>query len=221
MKKLLLIGLVLSNVFCNEHHKQQLPFWEDIQAFKKQDSSHFPPKNAIVFIGSSSFTRWTDVQDYFPGFTIINRGFGSSTLADQINYVDDIVVPYQPKQIVIYCGENDLAFADTVTAQTVFNRFKTLFSNIRSKLPNVPLIYISMKPSPSRWHLRDKMIEANASIKTFLADKDKAVFINIWEKMLNAEGRPNTELFVADSLHVNAKGYRLWTQELTPHLLTN
>ncbi|HEV8273318.1 MAG TPA: G-D-S-L family lipolytic protein, partial [Chitinophagaceae bacterium] len=82
------------------------PFWNDIQNFKKQDSVSFPPKNAILLIGSSSFTKWTDVQDYFPGYTIINRGFGGSTLLDQIRYVNDIVFPYDPKQIVIYCGEN-------------------------------------------------------------------------------------------------------------------
>jgi lysophospholipase L1-like esterase len=219
--KLVFILFVLSNVACNQQPKKQLPFWEDIQAFKKQDSVKFPPKNATLFIGSSSFTRWTDVQDYFPGFTIINRGFGSSTLADQINYVNEIVVPYQPKQIVIYCGENDLAFVDTVSAQTVFSRFQILFTDIRSKLHDVPIVYISMKPSPSRWHLRDKMIEANSSIKNYLAGKDKTVFLDLWQKMLNAEGKPNGELFIQDSLHLNAKGYSLWTQELTPHLIRN
>ena len=100
------------------------PFWKDIQNFKKQDSISFPPKNAILLIGSSSFTKWTDVQDYFPGYTIINRGFGGSILLDQIRYANDIIFPYQPKQIVIYCGENDLASSDSVTAQMVFDRFK-------------------------------------------------------------------------------------------------
>src|SRR5262245_50060214 len=80
------------------------PFWNDIQNFKKQDSVSFPPKNAILFIGSSSFTNWKDVQNYFPGYTIINRGFGGSTLLDQIRYFNDIVFLYEPKQIVIYCG---------------------------------------------------------------------------------------------------------------------
>ena len=114
---------------------QHTPFWEDIQNFKKQDSIHFPPKNAILFVGSSSFTKWTDVQNYFPGYKIINRGFGGSSLPDVIRYADDIIFPYHPKQIVIYCGENDLAASDTATAQIVFNRFKELFALIRKKLP--------------------------------------------------------------------------------------
>ena len=136
MKYLLFIFtcfLLACNTNSQPGTKTSPPFWNDIQNFKKQDSIHFPPKNAILFIGSSSFTKWTDVQDYFPGYTIINRGFGGSTLLDQIRYVNDIVFPYQPKQIIIYCGENDLASSDTVTAAMVVDRFKQLYKIIREK----------------------------------------------------------------------------------------
>jgi hypothetical protein len=129
---------------------QHPPFYDEIQNFKKQDSIKPPPQQAILFVGSSSFHFWTDVQDYFPGYTIINRGFGGSSLPDVIRYANDIIFPYHPKQIVIYCGENDLAFSNAVTEDTVFNRFKTLFALIRSKLNDVPIVYVSIKPSPSR-----------------------------------------------------------------------
>src|SRR5579885_2112943 len=135
---------------------QPPPFWEDIQAFKKQDSIHFPGIGKILFVGSSSFTKWTDVQNYFPTHPIINRGFGGSTLVDVIRYEKDVIFKYVPKQIVIYCGENDIAAADTITGQVVFNRFKKLYADIRSKFPIVPIVYISMKPSPSRWEMRDR-----------------------------------------------------------------
>ena len=111
------------------------PFAGEIHEFKKQDSMQFPPANAILFVGSSSFRKWQDVSQYFPGYTIINRGFGGSTLPDVIRYADDIIIPYHPKQVVIYCGDNDFAVSDKVTADTVFERFKTLFDIIRSKLP--------------------------------------------------------------------------------------
>src|SRR3978361_1564766 len=107
------------------------PFYSEIRSFKKKDSTHFPPKHAILFVGSSSFTKWVDVQDYFPGYTIINRGFGGSSLPDVIRYAYDIIFPYQPKQILIYCGENDFASSDTVSVNTVYERFKTLFLLIR------------------------------------------------------------------------------------------
>ncbi len=195
------------------------PLWDDIQAFKKQDSIAMPPNNAILFIGSSSFTLWTDVQDYFPGYTVINRGFGSSTLADQIRYAKDIIFPYQPRQVVIYCGENDLAFSDTVNAVMVLDRFKTLFGMIREKFADLPLLYISMKPSPSRRHLIPMMREANQLIKDFLASQTQAVYLDVHQLMLNASGEPLSEIFLDDSLHMNAKGYAIWQKAIEPHLL--
>src|ERR1700761_1934486 len=89
--------------------KQSPPFWNEIAEFKHQDSVQRPPSGAILFVGSSSFRKWTNLQSYFPGYTIINRGFGGSTLPDVIRYANDIIFPYHPKEIVIYCGENDFA----------------------------------------------------------------------------------------------------------------
>jgi len=198
---------------------EQPAFWNDIQNFKKQDSISFPPKDAILLIGSSSFTMWKDVKDYFPGYTIINRGFGGSTLLDQIRYEKEIVFPYQPKQIVIYCGENDLATSDTVTAQMVFERFKTLYTDIKNKLPGVSIAFVSLKPSPSRRHLFSKMIEANRLIKDFLANKQKTAFIDVHQPMLNKEGEPLAEIFLEDSLHMNTKGYAIWKKEIEPYLI--
>jgi len=195
------------------------PFWNDIQDFKKQDSISFPPKNAILFIGSSSFTMWKDIQDYFPGYTIVNRGFGGSTLLDQIRYEKDIIYPYQPKQIVIYCGENDLASSDSVQAAMVQNRFKNLFNDIRNKLPDVPIAFISLKPSPSRRHLMEKMERANVFIGAFLAMQKNAEFIDVYHKMLNEAGQPMPEIFLEDSLHMNAKGYAIWKKEIQPYLI--
>ena len=129
-------------VFTFDIVAQQCPaFWNDILSFRKKDSIQFPPKNAILFIGSSSFTNWTDVQDYFPGYTIINRGFGGSSLKDVIRYVYDILIPYQPKQVVIYCGENDLASAENPPATDVVLRFKTLYGIVR-QIFQIPLFII-------------------------------------------------------------------------------
>src|SRR6476646_5697315 len=127
MKRAKYLLLVLFISIVHIVFSQEPPFWNDIQSFKKQDSVHMPPQHEILFVGSSSFTKWTDVQNYFPDYPIINRGFGGSSLPDLVRYADDIIFPYQPKEIVIYCGDNDLAASDTVSAQTVFERFKTLY----------------------------------------------------------------------------------------------
>jgi lysophospholipase L1-like esterase len=219
MKKPKLILLLLLFVTQLNAQQQQPPFWDDIQAFKREDSVHQPVKNAILFVGSSSFTKWTDVADYFPGYKIINRGFGGSTLVDQIRYVNNIVFPYHPREIIIYCGENDLASSDKVTGQMVYERFVHLFQLIRKKLPNIPIVFISLKPSPSRWQLRQKMITANNKIKAFLATKQNTAFVDVYHKMLDKEGLPIKEIYLGDSLHMNAKGYAIWQKELKPHLL--
>lgn len=218
-------GFVFLLSACNTYPQkdavsQSHPYWKVIQEFKKQDSVSFPPEQAILFIGSSSFTRWQDVQQYFPGYTIINRGFGGSTLADQLQFTGDIIFPYKPKQIVIYCGENDLA-TDGVSAGEVLNRFKKLFSVIRNKFTDLPIVYVSMKPSPSRRHLISEIREGNARISAFLATQKHTAFVDVFSKMLTETGEPAGELFLQDSLHMNARGYAIWQKAIQPFLFKN
>jgi len=213
--KLLLVSLLVFGFV----KAQNTPFYSEIQHFKEQDSIHFPPKHAILFLGSSSFRKWEDVQEYFPGYTIINRGFGGSTIPDAIYYADEIVFPYNPKQIVIYEGDNDLASSDQITADSVLNRFEKLFSLIRKHLPNTSIAFVSIKPSPSREKLMPEMQEANSLIKNFLKGKRNTAFIDVYHKMLNKDGTPNKSLFIEDELHMNAKGYAIWKKFIQPYLL--
>ncbi|MBS1597210.1 MAG: G-D-S-L family lipolytic protein [Bacteroidetes bacterium] len=213
--KLILIYLLV--ITCSSVIAQ--PFIDDIRAFKKQDSISAPPRQAILFVGSSSFTKWRDVADYFPSYTIINRGFGGSTLLDVIRYADDVIFRYDTKQIVIYCGENDLASSDTVTAKMVFQRFRKLYSMIRAKLPSEKIAFISLKPSPSRARLKSKMLEANSLIKKYISKQKNISFIDVYPKMLNADGKPKPEIYVEDSLHMNAKGYAIWQKIIQPYLV--
>ena len=199
--------------------KAQAPFYEEIQQFKKQDSVHFPAKQAILFVGSSSFRKWTDLQDYFPAYTIINRGFGGSTLPDVIRYTNDIIFPYQPKQIIIYCGENDLASADSISSAMVFDRFKQLFLLIRAHLPGVPIAFVSMKPSPSREKLWPKMIAGNSLIEKYLKEQKHTAFIDVYHAMFNTDGTVMKDIFIEDNLHMNAKGYAIWQKIIAPYLL--
>jgi lysophospholipase L1-like esterase len=195
-----------------------LPYAKEIAAFKKQDSVSFPASGQTLLIGSSSFTKWKDLQQYFPGYPILNRAFGGSSLSDVIRYREAVIFPYNPKQIIIYCGENDFTGSDTVTVSTVVQHFRELFGYIRSQYPKIPVVYISMKPSPSRRHLLPKYIAANNDIRNFLASKKRTTFIDVYQSMLAANGEPLPQLFLSDSLHMNATGYAIWAQQLKPHL---
>ena len=203
----------------NAQNKEPFPFWNEVQKFKTADSIAFPASNQILLIGSSSFTLWKDVQNYFPDRKILNRAFGGSTLADVIRYRYDVIFPYQPKQIVIYCGENDFASSDTVTVELVTQRFITLFNYIRAKYKNVPVAYVSMKPSPSRMHLLEKYKEGNKRIQAYLATRPNTKFVDVYNAMLTATGEPTPDIFLKDNLHMNAKGYAIWKTKLEKVLL--
>jgi lysophospholipase L1-like esterase len=194
------------------------PFIEEIRQFRKADSLQAPPQHPILFVGSSSFTYWKDVQDYFPGRTILNRAFGGSSLTHLIQYADEVIFKYKPKQIVIYCGENDLAGNDQVTADTVFARFSLLLSMIHEKLPGTPIIYLSMKPSPSRRKYLPAIQEGNKKIKNLLSQFPHSQFLDIHSVMLTDNGAIRSDIFLADSLHMNKKGYALWRPLLEPLL---
>jgi lysophospholipase L1-like esterase len=220
MQRNFLIGLVLLLSGILHAQDSQPPFFKDIQEFKRQDSLQSPPANAILFTGSSSFTLWKDVSNYFPGYTIINRGFGGSSLTDLLRYEEEVIFKYKPKQIVLYCGENDIAGADSVTGRMVFERFKQLYKDIRAQLGKVPIVYVSMKPSPSRWHMRARTMEGNRLIQQFLQKKKRrGTFVNVWDAMLGPDGQPMAHLFIADRLHMNAAGYAIWKKLIEPWLI--
>ena len=215
--KIIIAFLFVCNVSIAQNVKPA--FWNEIQNFKRQDSISMPAKNQILFVGSSSFTKWTDVQDYFPIHKIINRGFGGSTLLDLIHYNQDVILKYQPKQIIIYCGENDFASSDSVSVQMLTQRFIKLFEIIRTEFKKTPIAYVSMKPSPRRLHLMKKYLAANEAIKIFLKEKPATAFIDVYPAMLNEDGSPIAEIFIKDNLHMNAQGYQIWQKIIEPFLL--
>ena len=192
------------------------PFWNEIAEFKRRDSIQRPPANAILFVGSSSFRKWTGVQNDFPGYPIINRGFGGSTLDDVIRYAGEIIYPYRPKEVVIYCGDNDLAAGKS--AKKVYKRFVKLYDMIRKRLGNIDIVFVSIKPSPSREKLMPAMEQANDLIRNFMAERSHASFVDVYHLMLNSQGHPIDNLFVADKLQMNERGYKIWQQALLPYL---
>lgn len=191
----------------------------EIAAFHKKDAAAPPPKNAILFVGSSTFRKWTTMENDFPTHAVINRGFGGAVFPDVIHFANDIIIPYQPKQVLIYCGDNDLASSDSVTPAVVVRRFKELFAIIRAGVPDAQIDFVSIKPSPSRARFMQNIVKTNKLIRKFLRRKKNTKFINVYDAMLGADGQPMPDIFIEDKLHMNAKGYAIWQKIIEPYLL--
>lgn len=194
----------------------QLPFEAEIQQFMEADNISMPPRGAVLFVGSSSIRLWNNLEKDFPSHKVINRGFGGSSLKDVNQYKDKIIFPYRPAQVVIYCGENDIASG--VTASEVFSRFKDLYSSVRTNLPKATVIFISMKPSPSRAQFQAEIRAGNKLISDFLKKQKRARYVDVFTPMLDKDGKPREELFKSDMLHMNDQGYAIWKQKLEPLL---
>ena len=212
--------IFLSSTSSAQNNNKPNPFQPEIDAFAKADKINMPDEGKILFAGSSSFRLWKDVNDYFPGKNILNRGFGGSTLLDLIQFSKETIIQYKPKQIFIYCGENDIASSDTVQPKHVLDRFKTLYKIIRTQLPsNTPIVYLSLKPSILRWSMHERMDASNNLIKSFISTQKNIQFLDVYHSMLGDDGTPLKNIYISDNLHMNANGYKIWQKLMAPLLL--
>lgn len=195
----------------------ELPFEKEIKAFEASDQEQPPPKDAVLFIGSSTIRIWKSLPTDFPELTVINRGFGGSQIADSTRYADRIAIPYHPSRIVMYAGDNDLAAGKT--PERVLEDFQDFVKKIRSALPDVPITFISIKPSIARWKLVDRIRKANSLIQHFAEGEKNIDFVDIFPAMLGSDGKPRPDLFRPDGLHMSAKGYAILIAALKPRLL--
>lgn len=186
------------------------PFAGEIAAFEASDKTNPPASGAIVFVGSSSIRLWKTLAQDFPKRKVINRGFGGSQIIDSVNYAERIVLPYQPRLIVMYAGVNDINAGKS--PEQVFADYQAFVTRVRATLPQTKIAYISMAPNPARWTQVERVKAANQLIEAYTKKDPRLAFINVFPKMLGDDGQPKPEIFVEDRLHMNAKGYALWTK---------
>jgi lysophospholipase L1-like esterase len=211
MKKLLLtiLALIVLSSAVSAQSYQRAKLWDaEINSLTEIDQKQTAPKDSVLFVGNSSIRLWRSLRKDLPDINFINRGFGGSYLADVNYYFEHIITPYKPKQIVLYAGENDIN--DGKTPENVLADFKTFVSLVRKNFPKTKIYYISLKPSPSRWHLVNKFRETNNLIKTEITKDKNIIYVDVFNAMLNDKGEPQPELYVEDKLHLNEKGYAIW-----------
>jgi len=214
MKKIFFICIVFIAFTINA--QQYNDKWADeINAFDKLNGDN-PEQGGILFTGSSSIRFWKNPAKDFDNLTILNRGFGGSQIIDLIEKFDQIIVQYHPEKIVIYSGDNDIEAGKS--AEIVFGDFCTLYGMIKAKLPETEVYYIAIKPSLNRWAKVLEMKKTNTMINEYLNTKSNGYFVDIFSPMICNDGKPCEKWFIEDGLHMNEKGYQLWTEILTPYL---
>jgi lysophospholipase L1-like esterase len=190
--------------------------WEaEIAKFEKQDAEMPPEKGQNLFVGSSSVRLWK-LKESFPEHICINRGFGGSQLKDVVQFVDRIVIPYEPKVIVLYAGDNDLAAKRT--PEEVHADYRTFVDRVREKLPQTKIVWVAIKPSIKRWEIREKGQAANAAIRADIEKGRGDVYVDVWQPMLGDDGMPRAEFYLTDGLHLTPAGYAVWNKLVAPHL---
>jgi hypothetical protein len=190
--------------------------WEPaIRKFEAQDQKQMPPAGGVLFVGSSSIVGW-DLPKCFPDLPVTGRGFGGSQIADSVHFADRIVLPYRPKVIVLYAGDNDIASGKS--PRQVLADYRQFVSKVHDALPEARIVFIAIKPSIRRWHLVDQMREANRLVRAVAEKDERLVYVDVDGPMIGTDGKPRAELFKADGLHLNAEGYKLWSALMRPHL---
>ncbi|MES2842769.1 MAG: GDSL-type esterase/lipase family protein [Pseudomonadota bacterium] len=189
----------------------------ELDAFAAADRKQMPPAGGVLFVGSSSIRMWSGLETAFADQPlVIRRGFGGSRLSDSADLVHRLVLPYQPRLVVLYAGENDLV--EGASPQDLLGHFVRFVQQVQSALPATRVAYMSIKPSPSRLAHMAAMREANLLIQTFVLNDDRLDYIDVHTAMLDNDGRARPELFVRDQLHLSAEGYGLWRQIVSAHL---
>ena len=191
-------------------------FAAKVAEYEAEDRAHPPPKGAILFAGDSQFYRWKTIHEDLTGYTLINRGIDSFQLEHLIQYADRLILPYEPRLIVLHVGGNDVH--NGKSPERVLADFRTLVAKIRTKYPTVPIVFSSLTPGPGRWDEAPQRVATNRVLRDYIATQPDLKFIDLWNAMLAPDGKPREDLWVEDRVHPNHAGYLLRVELTKPYL---
>ncbi|HRG78806.1 MAG TPA: SGNH/GDSL hydrolase family protein [Cyclobacteriaceae bacterium] len=188
---------------------------QDPRRFEKEihdlvaGDSTISKRKLILFTGSSSIRFWSGLRKDFPNHNVLNRGFGGSEMSDLLYYAEPLILNYNPKEIFIYEGDNDINSGKS--PEEILANADKLLSLLRAHLPaKVKIIFISAKPSIARWHLKERYEEFNRQLKAWTSTKKNVLYADVWTPMLDSSGAVRKDLFIEDNLHMNQVGYGIW-----------
>ncbi|TSA33659.1 MAG: hypothetical protein D4R64_13715 [Porphyromonadaceae bacterium] len=185
-------------------------FQSEIDQFKADTTDYSLVGNLVLFTGSSTIRTWTNLQKDFPDLTVLNRGFGGSYMSDLLYYADTLILQCRPATVLIYEGDNDIASGKKI--EDIIAEAGKLVQLIRQKLPQSTICFISAKPSIARWNLKKAYLDFNKLLKEFTLHRPNVYYLDVWDKMIGADGNPKSDIFLEDGLHMNRKGYVIWKE---------
>ena len=219
MHRILRYAILIASMIMSTNAEAGNQYENEIRAFEAADRESPPPSNAVLFVGSSTIRLWTSAQRDFPDVVLLNRGFGGASVPDVLHFMDRIVIPYRPRTIVFYGGDNDLALGRT--PEQVTRDIREFVSRAQDQLPGVEIVLLCLKPSPQRWSLADKAKAVNADLRALAAKNPNLKYVDVFTPMLGKDGLPRPEFYVEDGLHLSPAGYKLWRGILRPYLRKN
>ena len=193
-------------------------FESAIRAFEEADRRQPPAPRSVVFFGSSSIRFWDSLEADMTPLPVVNRGFGGAHLSHLIHNVDRVVLPHAPRAVVVYAGDNDLAAGTGKDVDRVVGDFQRLVRRIHDRLSEAEIFFLSIKPSRLRWDRWPEMSRANREIEILTRSDPRLHFIDVARPLLGTDGRPRADAFVFDGLHLNDRGYAIWTAVVAPVL---
>ena len=209
----LLVALILLLTSCSplkryseENYAWALPEIERFKVLNKQAA----PENALLFLGSSSIRLWSTLAEDMAPYPVIQRGYGGAHLRDAIFFPDALLGEYQPAMIIGFIANDIKGVPEDESPQRVKRLFKYFIKQVRKRQPNVPFLWIEITPTQSRWAQWEDIQKVNKKIKAYCAKTPQLYFVETAPAFLTQEGKPRTELFEEDQLHLNAAGYTLW-----------
>ncbi len=189
-------------------------FQHEIDTFLEEDKVDPPPRHAILFIGSSIFREWENLTERMAPLPVFNRAFGGSRTADVLYYMDKIVLPYEPKIIVYYCGSNDVNAGEK--ADAIFGRFSEFVERVHAKLPRTRIFFVSINRAPQKQDRWDIVDEANRQVRAYCKTDQRLGYIDVNPALFDRKGNPRLELYQEDRLHFKPQAYVEFTTIVKP-----
>ncbi|MBV2245518.1 MAG: hypothetical protein KUL83_00010 [Lentimicrobium sp.] len=213
--KLLGIFMPLLILSCNPVSKlgkdpEVLKWQQEVSTLKAMPVSYAPA--TLLFVGSSSIRLWDSIQkDMFP-YPAINRGYGGAKLKDFTFYANELTAPHKAAAIVLFIANDITGDVNDLTPENVLNYFKLAVKEIRKNHPGIPIVWIEVTPTPARWSVWPEISRSNELINSYCNAREDLFFIPTSTHFMTDNGKPDPCLFLPDMLHLNRRGYKVWSK---------